>query len=1132
MSDLESTSRTTQWKINSRTQIDGATAVDCFNQEGIATLRKSRKSMKTKKINFEIQDFIYHVLEESDEVHISEDQVFFEARGRERHNSRKIYFGSDMTMQDKEDLYTIALLGDIDEEGSIRKERAKSYNEHKRGSPKKGGIKHFSEIRATSRIEMLSQILELPQEDKIQCRSKLNSKNAVVSVKVHEANVNGKSNASQLYYCKVGLVSIRDMKTKSRLDDVSSDVRTTNTTQSIGELRWNESFALMLGNETGLCVEVWNECTVLEKSKKKTKETRVKTFAGQCRVGLGKMTEKKILFSQDGKSQSGYVTLSIDVKECVATGLTEYSDDRKYLLYKTLLNEAVTYQISRGIPISYGNMETSVETVCTKIADILKLNEFERTAAEWSYFQSVENIIESSGKLEVNLIILNSKWDNQAEKTAGQEQRNLLHEINTFYKENLEKIKYILLKIPPRNENAAIQINRRFGILQILFLFLKDRDVISPTEDLKSHIINKIKEGVYSWYARTEERIINKESMQTYVNTLHTFCQHIIKFIQMLRKYYPGQSSVAKIDISQIAIVAIDPLLAGEVEMCVQNVSQAKASDELIFSMFSIERKIKLLIKEKNSMKDTDIELHIDFHVEWFRQFINKWLNILKKVSVEYVDKVIKYETSLKDIGVGQENLSSSAYDIAICLYPNYCFHAKMQEYLDTANRIHFSFQVVLLIQETLMRYIQIMGGKISQIVDGSEKNGFKLTTEICQIFNNIHFVKEYLEEVPRKLNTNSGDVTESDTRYQNLIKEAEECLGNEKSRVLSVILPHFHTQIKQYLRNLTSKENLPVEDAISDLMEWLVANIQICTTQLTQAMFNELLEVLWDLLLDNIYIIISDKQTSCNCHQQIFRAINILYDFFYNDGDGLSLEKIKKELFKNILQKVQLEMINSYDLMLECVREFANTNEMKFRSYGKLTFSMVYYEDRCILETNIMKVENIYNPSSMGKFKPIIEMSVIPKHLNIEVTQTKPYKFSENIFINEVLHVPIPQNLFSSIIIKISLFYRDALGIRSECYFGSIHVDTNRIGRGANNLREVINATDNNIGSLVERNFIYPFQEDSEKVKILRKRTDSVAQGFLKEMVQEQKKEQTFIRSQNCLNKGKKNSPILSRSK
>ena len=1113
-------SKNSRWTIRKEKQdmLSEVTKVtEYFDGKRISNMRKMTQKKTQTAIEIKSsqrQEFVCDVLEGCDDVQITENEVL--SLTEEENNTHSDVV--KLTMEDKQNLYAIAFLGEKEEERENNSSFEKSsIHPIKRKyilelhSSQESLIEHQGSV-----LEVLTQILGISKKDSMEWKEKIATRNTVVNIQIHEGKVGGESPSNdQTYYCKVGLVSIRDMKTKSRLDDVSSEVKTTNTTQSMGEPKWNESFELTLGNENGLCVEVWNECTVLEKSKKKTKDNAEpklkKTLVGQSIVELRSKKMKNILCpinSQNGKTVIGHVTLSIEVKD-----LLSHSDSERYSWFQELLFEANAFKRSNTLPV-----EPSIENVCTKMAKFLKLNEFEKTAVKWSYISDINDSPESNGKLEVDLIILNSQWDSQANKMEPLERQRLLQEIHRLYVKTLDKIKF---RFPPRNENAFSQINQIFGILFKLFLFLKDRNFMAPTEEYRIHILHKIKEGVYCWYDHTDERIVNKESMQTYVNTLNTFCQHIIKFIQMLRKYYPGQSSVPKIDIAQIAIATIDPPLAGEMEMCIQKISEMEASDELIFSMFSIERKIKLLLKEKSFMKCTDVELHIDFHVEWFRQFINKWLDILKKVSVEYVDKVIKYETNLKDIGVGKENLSSSAYDIAICLFPNYCFHAKMQEYLDTGDRIHFSFQVVLLIQETLMRYIQIMGRKISQIVDGSEKNGFKLTSEICQIFNNIHFVKEYLEEVPRKLSTHSGD--ETDIRYLNLIKEAEECLRNEKSRVLSVILPHFDKQIKQYCKNLTTKEDVPVEDAISGLMEWLIANIQICSTQLNQAMFNELLEVLWDLLLENISIIISDKRISCNCHQQIFRAINILYDFFYNDGDGLSIEKIKKQLFKNILKNVQLEMTSSYDLMLECVREFSNANEMNFRSYGRLTFSMVYYEDRGILEANIMKVENIYNPSFTGKCKPIIKVSIIPRSLNIEVAHTKFFKFAEDMYINELLRISIPKDKFSNTVVKISLYFRDALGIRDECYSGSIHVEEKSVGHGASSLTVLVNETDNNIGSLVERNFIYPFQEDDEKVKVLRRRTDAVAQGFMKEMVQEQKKEQSLNKYQSNVNATKK---------
>ena len=1112
-----------RWSLSNENQIkqfEATNVTEFFDGKRISKMRRITQKKTQTLIEAESsqrQEFVCDVLEGCDDIQLTEDDVLCITKEENKSHNSSV---AKLTVEDKENLFAIALLGERE------KERENNSSFGKSGKPplkrKNEMINKSFELQSPQGclveqhdcvLEVLTQILGISQSDSMEWKEKIATSNTVVSIQIHEGKVSGDLLSNeQAYYCKVGLVSIREMKTKSRLDDVSSDVKATNTVQSIGEPKWNESFDLTLGNETGLCVEVWNECTVLEKSKKKTKgnvEPKLeKTLVGQSIVELGSKKMEKIccpINSQNGKNVLGQITLSIEVIDPLS-----HSDSRKYSCYQKLLCEAIAYKEKNSLSV-----EPSIENVCTQMAKFLKLSEFEKTAMKWSCINEINENLELNEKLEVDLIILNSQWDSQAKKMEPLERQALLQEIHRLYVKTLDKIKF---GFPPRNENASSQINRILGILLKIILFLKDRDVIPPTEELKHHIVNKIKEGVYSWYARTEERVVNKESMQTYVNTLNLFCQHITKFIQMVRKYYPGQSVVAKIDITQIAIVTVDPLLAGEVEMCIQKISKTKASDELIFSMFSIERKIKLLLKEKNHLKDSDIELHLDFHVTWFRQFISKWLEILKNVSVEYVNKVIKYEINLKDIGVGQANLSSSAYDIAICLFPNYCFHAKIQEDLNSEDRVPFSFQVILLIQETLMRYIQIMGRKISQIVDGSEKNGFKLTTEICQLLNNIHFVKEYLEEIPKKLNAISGENGESDTRYLNLIKEAEECLGNEKLRVLSVILPHFSTQIKRYFKDLTSKENVPVEDVISDLMDWLVANIQTCSTQLTQAMFNELLEVLWDLLLENINIIISDKQISCNVYQQIFSAINILHDFFYNDGDGLSLDKINKELYHNILEKVQLEMTSSYDLMLECVREFANTNEMNFRLYGKLTFSMVYYEDRGILETNIMKVENIYNPSFTGKCKPIIEVSIIPRSLNFEAAQTKFFKFSEDIFINEVLYVHIPQDKFSNTVVKISLYFRDTLGIRSECYSGSIHVEEKRVGRGASNLTELINETDSNIGSLVERNFIYPFQEEDKKAKVLQKRTDPVAQGFLKEMIQEQKKEQSLNKYQNSV--------------
>ena len=646
-------SKNSRWSLSmqKQRQMEATNVTEFFDGKRISKIRKISQNKIQTPVEIQSsqrQEFVCDVLEGCDDIQVTENEVLCITKEENKsHNSNVV----KLTVEDKENLHAIALLGERE------KERGNNSSFEKSGKQplkrKNEMINKSFELQSSQGclveqqdcvLEVLTQILGISQNDSMEWKEKIAARNTIVSIQIHEGKVSGDMLSNeQAYYCKVGL-SIRGIKTKSRLDDVSSDVKTTNTIQSIGEPKWNESLELTLGNENGLCVEVWNESTVMERSKKKTKDDAEpkleKTLVGHTIVELWSKKMKMIccpINSQNGKNMIGQITLSIEVIDPIS-----HSDSEKYSWYQKLLCETIDYKEKNSLSV-----EPSIENVCTQMAKFLKLSEFEKTAAKWSYINEINENLESNGKLEVDLIILNSQWDSQAKKMEPLEQQALLQEIHRLYVKTLDKIKF---RFPPRNDNAFSQINQILGILLKIILFLKDRDVIPPTEDLKCHIVNKIKEGVYSWYARTDERVVNKESMQTYVNTLNTFCQHIIKFTQMLRKYYPGQSAVAKIDITQIAIVTIDPLLAGEVEMCIQKISQTKASDELIFSMFSVERKIKLLLKEHNHSKDSDIELHIDFHVEWFRQFINKWLDILKKVSIEYVDKVIKYETNLKDI--------------------------------------------------------------------------------------------------------------------------------------------------------------------------------------------------------------------------------------------------------------------------------------------------------------------------------------------------------------------------------------------------------------------------------------------------------------------------------------------------
>ena len=1133
-----------KWKIGGTVKqgrVERPMVNSYFDQEEIKTLRKSRipkTQVKKESKSSKMLDFIYQILQESDVLQVSEDDVLFEARGRENSTVSKICFGKDATQEDKEDLYTLALLGEVENKTKLVTKQSSHYGKgYKQQLAKKEIVKRefawevsqeMQQEQQSRNSEKLSQIMELSNEQRKEWGIKFNRKNTICNVKIHEGKLNTQKLGTEYHntYCQVGLVSSNEIrKNVPYLESIRYDSKTTSTKTNTSEPCWEDEVQLTLEQQNLLGVELWGECTVAENSKKQECPPKqpmiVKRLIGQCVIELSLQNQIKrkcyLLVSQSAKEATSTLTLSIELLEPIQLRVIGYSDFQKYELYKSLMTEVIRYQISQFMPPTFSSMDPPIKIICENIATQLKLSEFQVNAARWSYVNSVDSFINSKKELEYGLIILNSKWDSEVNRLEPAEKQELLHNINRFYEDNLESVKFLLLKYPPRNERALTKINEHLGILLKLFLFLKDRKVLPESENFRCQIISKFKQAVYRWYMRTDERIVNKKDLLTCVQTLTIFCQHTIQFIQMLRKNYPGQNSIVRVDISQIALVTIDPLLAGEVEMCLHEISKVKneVSDELIISIFSLDRKLKLLLEEKKHLFNADFELHLDFHGEWFRVFINMWLNILRRVSVEYVDSVIKFETGLQEEIYGDLNITTSALDIAICLFPNYCLYAKMEEFLDTFTRIHFSFQIVLAIQETLIRYVQLMGIKISGIVAKSRKNEFILTSEMCLILNNIHFVKEYLEEVPGKLETHTNNTTEGPNAghrtFIALIEEAEECFQQEKSQLLSAIIPHFDSQFKKHFKHLNFVQNKPVEDVITDLMDWLVINIQV-STQLTPVMFNELLDKLWYQVLNNINMLMKPKQPSIIHFEQILKALNILFDFFYNGGEGLSLDALKNELFIDIQKQLHLETMYSSDLIIDCMRGFADNSNIINRSNGALIYSIVYYDDSEMLETSIMKLKVINNPSYTGKFKPFIHVSILPKSLNIEAAQTNTLKNSDDLLINEILHIPIPKDTVGSVVVKISLLYRDTLGIRDQGYSGSIYVNGESIGHCSSNLYYVIQ-TENNVGSLVERNFMCPLTEDNEKINILRKRTDPVAQKFVKELMVEEKKEQTLYR-------------------
>ena len=246
-----------RWSLSNENQIkqfEATNVTEFFDGKRISKMRRITQKKTQTLIEAESsqrQEFVCDVLEGCDDIQLTEDDVLCITKEENKSHNSSV---AKLTVEDKENLFAIALLGERE------KERENNSSFGKSGKPplkrKNEMINKSFELQSPQGclveqqdcvLEVLTQILGISQSDSMEWKEKIATSNTVVSIQIHEGKVSGDLLSNeQAYYCKVGLVSIREMKTKSRLDDVSSDVKATNTVQSIGEPKWNESFDLTL----------------------------------------------------------------------------------------------------------------------------------------------------------------------------------------------------------------------------------------------------------------------------------------------------------------------------------------------------------------------------------------------------------------------------------------------------------------------------------------------------------------------------------------------------------------------------------------------------------------------------------------------------------------------------------------------------------------------------------------------------------------------------------------------------------------------------------------------------------------------------------------------------------------------
>ena len=907
------------------------------------------------------------------------------------------------------------------------------------------------------------------------------------------SDANGKADP----YCKIGLVSRGALRRnqKGKLEELVHKGSVVHISQVIPETLepvWKESFEFEVRADELLLIEVWDSDKEPEKFMSITGIKGIKAkvkdhispgqddFMGRCVVDFATFDTSSPssawyeLRSHSSKSYRGKINLTVQTHVCLVDSLLEaYKKSRQGsdLLEKFLL-QAARHCTQMNIPFLKGRLPEPYLSASHAMQDLLIMSEFESNVVRLSLLAKyITKYTYVRDELCMIIIILTSLWEKQIEITPLKCVHNIIEHFYSIYQHELE----LLVRTSDVFEIAHLPAVLSSLTQVVKFLKFTNRlpEDLSLKDILKTRIIKDIDTWIQLKFAKAQPLSPNNPEFEQ-ATALSEVCSSAAQYLANSWAGY--QKPFKKIGISYFDIVycRLEALLAEKIKE--------------FFKTFDVKEHFLVLWKRGENHLENDIlekskgalvifrlyqgvrdVLQLSSHTEnipecgwclqqlyvWFKPCIFTWIDINRSIAKICLNRVVLYDSGqVYDI---QSNikLTSSAVDSSLCFEQYYQFYEQLQ-WPVSEDTFRLATEHTVVGGDIAEHLAHLMLKKLDETIkEGIDlKKKFTIDENACLLLNNVYLIQDQLKEIPSRLKWASISKEINDPEWspvdqlQEMLDYIIKSVKNIESKMIIMLGNYFEGQFREnYHDFLTQSYDIMFDTAIDPLMQWMVNNIQDSCDTLTQQHFIVLLNELW-LKVTKVIIEYKDKKLrSDSQYKRLHLSLEVLYQFFYAKGDGLSEQQLQSFEFEIIQNYFKLYTIHTKCLIGMYYREQAKVNTTIQPSCGCLTFSVYYQTSRGTLNISILSGENFPRMGSFtGSCDPYITVNLLPDQNEMKTLKTKVHKKTLSALFNEEFSVEIPLKklLENSKVVQLSLWNWDRL-LQHE-YAGSIYIDINDV--------------------------------------------------------------------------------------
>eukprot|EP00051_Salpingoeca_urceolata_P021299 m.331930 g.331930 ORF g.331930 m.331930 type:complete len:1291 (-) comp19773_c0_seq11:5477-9349(-) len=514
---------------------------------------------------------------------------------------------------------------------------------------------------------------------------------------------------------------------------------------------------------------------------------------------------------------------------------------------------------------------------------------------------------------------------------------------------------------------------------------------------------------------------------------------------------------VTGLDLYKVALTELDKLLALEIEGTCQVWQRKPSIPTTVFRLyFAVERLVRTELSASVDLEADTLKLLKNYH-SFFEPLVKRWISQLEMQTMLWVQKSVDVDAPV----MLAEGLaySSSVVDVFSCLAQVWEFWDKL-EWPEGSFETEMTGHVVQVITSSILNYTITVIEELreNRFFSNDDDSGFQVTAPLCVALNNFEAIERELRsmsQLPR--------VDAAQQRYQRsfrfsqstplcltrrLLDETASNVRHSMQSVLNVV----GTKVCKYGGSLlealvyhplvTDKTDGTItakqlEELTGPMLDYINKGLVDFSNSLVPHLFDRLLQIIWEQVLEQFRGLLvppTDVHGPLTERQKdlVVRFSVSLFDFFYQDGQGLPREQLQSTVWQEVHRiMVWATDLSTYDLMCVCLHEEAAVDPSHQQVVtGHLTVAVQADSQRSL---QITVVDGELLPRDGKAFDSYVKLRLFPVPRGMVRHRTKTQKRTLKPSWNEHFVIPTREGLeLKDMVLQIACyedhFFRDVL--------------------------------------------------------------------------------------------------------